>query len=76
MIFTGHYPHTLDAKNRVAIPSELRQRLKERCGLTDEDAVWVYVTPGEGDCIEIHSVPDYEETARNLADAEDRKSVV
>ncbi|MCC5829543.1 MAG: hypothetical protein JJU36_08850 [Phycisphaeraceae bacterium] len=70
MIFTGHYPHTLDAKNRLAIPAELRQRLKERCGLTDEDAIWVYATPGEDGCIEILSVPDYEATARNLEDAQ------
>ena len=27
MLFTGEYEHTIDAKQRLAIPSELRQRL-------------------------------------------------
>lgn len=41
MIFTGEYEHTIDAKQRVAIPSEVRARM-EAAGL----APVFYLSPG------------------------------
>ncbi len=50
MVFTGFYEHTIDAKNRLAIPSEIRKQLiaeanrRASDGETDGTVV-VYVTP-------------------------------
>ena len=41
MIFTGEYEHTIDAKQRVAIPSEVRARM-EAAGLSTV----FYLSPG------------------------------
>lgn len=43
MLFTGTFEHAIDAKQRLAIPSEVRDRIKPE---TDGEAL--YVTVGQG----------------------------
>ncbi len=42
MIFAGHYEHTIDAKNRLAIPARFRSRLDP-----ERDGAGFYVSPGQ-----------------------------
>lgn len=42
MIFAGHYEHTIDAKNRLAIPARFRGKLDP-----DRDGVGFYISPGQ-----------------------------
>ncbi|MCK4872266.1 MAG: hypothetical protein KAS72_06040 [Phycisphaerales bacterium] len=49
MLFTGEYEHTIDAKNRLAVPADIRQRLDpERDGeafylvLAENRILWLY----------------------------------
>ncbi|HPF40771.1 MAG TPA: hypothetical protein P5081_18290 [Phycisphaerae bacterium] len=41
MIFTGHYEHTIDSKNRLAIPRKYRSRLDP-----ERDGAGFVITPG------------------------------
>ena len=70
MVFTGTYPHTIDAKQRLAIPAELRATLRERCQVRDDEPLYVYATPAEGDCLALYAVPDFEAQARALQESE------
>ncbi len=45
MVFTGIYEHTIDAKNRLAIPSEIRKQLQ--AGHESQGKGCLYVTPDE-----------------------------
>lgn len=50
MVFTGFYEHTIDAKNRLAIPSDIRKQLLAEAngravGGEGDGTVVVYVTP-------------------------------
>lgn len=46
VVFTGRYEHTIDAKNRLAIPSDIRKRLRRGAEQADADVV-LYVTLDE-----------------------------
>lgn len=62
MYLTGRYVHTLDAKNRVAVPSELRQRLDpERHG------VGFYVGPGPNGAVWVWPAKAFDQFVRSLA---------
>lgn len=49
VVFTGIYEHTIDSKNRLAIPSDIRKRLRSVVEGSDRDdeVVSLYVTPDE-----------------------------
>lgn len=44
MVFTGIYEHTIDTKNRLAIPSEVRRRLRSSAGGGKDEGIRLYVT--------------------------------
>ncbi len=46
MLFTGEYEYTIDAKQRLAIPAEIRSRLNP-----DRDGLAFYVTAGPNDAL-------------------------
>ena len=51
MVFTGTYEHTIDTKNRLAIPSEIRKQLNADAALR--------ATAGEGDgTVVLYMTPD------------------
>lgn len=47
MVFTGTYEHTIDAKNRLAIPAEIRDLLERADGSGRSEPVYLYATLGE-----------------------------
>ena len=42
MVFTGYHEHTLDEKNRLAIPAKFRSRMDK-----DRDGVGFFIAPGQ-----------------------------
>lgn len=58
VIFTGTYEHTIDAKNRLAIPSDLRNAIQREAGATGDEPVVLYLMPlDEGPDMEQHARP-------------------
>lgn len=66
MVFTGTYEHAIDAKNRLAIPSEVRGQLQRRGGQQTERAIGFYVTLGEGQVLCLYTVEGFEQRATEL----------
>lgn len=64
MLFTGTYQHTIDAKNRLAVPSEVRRRLAPEAG--PEAPVFMYVTMGESETLCLYAERDFEKRAEQL----------
>lgn len=58
MLFTGEYEHTIDAKNRLAIPADIRGRWRaERDG-----SAW-YAVPWVGGVVRLYTERAFEERA-------------
>lgn len=75
MIFTGTHEHTIDSKNRLAIPSEMRQQLVRAIHGRDADpkqaeGIVLYVTPGEGSCLYVYTEDGFERRAEQLDHSE------
>lgn len=78
MVFTGTYEHTIDAKNRLAIPSEIRSELQAASGWkqvatgnenpvpSDPPPLYVYVILGEGQSLNLYSPEVFEQRAEQL----------
>lgn len=70
MVFTGTYEHSIDAKNRLAIPSEVRALVQghdaARAGVSGQ---W-YVTLGEGQALCLYTQQAFEQRARELDESE------
>ncbi|MCB9839057.1 MAG: hypothetical protein H6813_06935 [Phycisphaeraceae bacterium] len=59
MLFTGHYEHTIDAKHRLAIPADIRNRWdSKKCG-----QAW-YAVPWVGSVIRLYTEADFETRAK------------
>lgn len=80
MVFTGTFEHAIDAKNRIAIPSELRSQIRrehESAGGGDGkggkygsgDSPALYVTFGEGGCLCLYTEAGFEKRAEALDDS-------
>lgn len=61
MLFTGEYEHTIDAKQRLAIPAELRQRMTSE---THGEAV--YLVPGANGALWLWPEKTFERMASAL----------
>lgn len=78
MVFTGTYEHTIDAKNRLAIPSEIRSELQAASGWkpvaegnespvsNDPPPLYLYVILGEGQSLSLYSPEVFEQRAEQL----------
>lgn len=67
MVFTGTYEHSIDAKNRLAIPSDLRaQILEEERGRQTDKPPCLYVTLGEGQALCLYTQGRFEQRAAEL----------
>lgn len=76
MVFTGTYDHAIDAKNRLAIPSEIRAQLQREAAVRrsgdgeggDNDArpVALYVTLGERGALCLYTEQGFEQRAAEL----------
>lgn len=66
MVFTGTYDHTIDAKSRLAIPSEIRSQIQREAGTGEGDTVYLYVTLGEGKSLSVYTEKGFEKRAEDL----------
>lgn len=70
MVFTGTYEHTIDSKNRLAIPSDIRHQIQRQMGAAEGDAIYLYVTLGEDQSLSLYTEDGFEQRARELDDSE------
>ncbi len=70
MVFTGTYDHTIDTKNRLAIPAEVRTRIKRSSGTGDDQAVFLYLTLAEDWTLCLYTEEGYEQRAHELDHSE------
>ena len=68
MVFTGTFEHTIDTKNRLAIPSDMRAQLRRETG--QEDDLAMYVALGDGGALCLYSEQGFEKRAEQLDDSE------
>lgn len=71
MVFAGTYEHTIDSKNRVAVPSDIRTQVKRRAKVQDGEPVVFYVTLGEDhQALCLYTEQDFERLAEALDESE------
>ena len=70
MVFTGTYEHTIDSKNRLAIPSDIRQQVQRQMGASAGDAIHLYVTLGEDQALSLYTEDGFEHRAKELDDSQ------
>lgn len=70
MVFTGTYEHTIDAKNRLAIPSEIRSQIVSNCVGNNGEAIGLYVMLGDGGVLCIYTEQGFEQRASELDNSE------
>lgn len=68
MVFTGTYEHSIDAKNRLAIPSDVRALLQSR--VDRDQSTHLYVTLGEGQALCLYTEEGFEQRAEELDHSE------
>jgi len=66
VVFTGEYEHSIDAKNRIAIPSEVRSRIQGTAGGKKDAGLRLYVTLGEGQVLCLYTEQGFQEHADTL----------
>lgn len=66
MVFTGTYEHAIDAKHRLAIPSDIRRELQRGLGTGEGDAVVLYCVLGGADVLCLYTEPGYQRLADEL----------
>lgn len=66
MVFTGTYEHSIDAKNRLAIPADIRNQLRDRVGGRQEDTLYLFVIPGEDGSLSLYAEDDFQRRAQEL----------
>lgn len=66
MVFTGKYEHAIDAKRRIAIPSEIRRTVQRGLGLGEGDTVVFYCVLGGPDVLCLYTEPGYQRLAEEL----------
>ena len=66
MVFTGTYEHAIDAKSRLAIPSDIRRELQRGLGTAEGDGVALYCVLGGPDVLCLYTEPGYQRLAEEL----------
>lgn len=70
MVFTGTYDHTIDPKNRLAIPAELRAQIKRSAKAESGDSVLLYVTLGTDRSLCLYTEKGFNQRAKELDHSE------
>ncbi|GAB4191527.1 MAG: division/cell wall cluster transcriptional repressor MraZ [Phycisphaeraceae bacterium] len=75
MVFTGTYDHTIDPKNRLAIPSEVRAQIRRSMSRHGDgggkgDPIVLYVTLGRDSGLCLYTEQGYEKRADELDQSE------
>ena len=76
LVFNGTFEHTIDSKNRLAIPSEVRSLVQREAGQGEGDPIRLVVTIGAGRSLSLFTEAGFEQRARELkALAADRQKL-
>ena len=70
MVFTGEYEHTIDAKNRLSIPSEIRGQMRAELCRGDDMPISLYVTLGESRSLCLYSEQGFQDRAEELKNSD------
>jgi transcriptional regulator MraZ len=70
LVFTGTYDHTIDSKNRLAIPAEIRTRIIRSANTGDDDAIFLYVTLAKDETLCLYTEKGYDKQANELDNSE------
>lgn len=70
MVFTGTFEHTIDPKNRLAIPSDVRAQLRRQSKAGDDETLAMYVMLGDGGTLCLYSESGFEKRAEQLDESE------
>ena len=70
MVFTGTYEHSIDTKNRLAIPAEVRSQIKRSLKAEKDSTVYLYVTLGADGALCLYTEQGYEKRAEELDSSE------
>lgn len=70
MVFTGSYDHTIDAKHRLAIPSDIRAQIRRQDDDRQDRSTHLYVTLGEDQALCLYTEEEFERRARQLDDSD------
>ncbi len=66
LLFTGTYEHSIDSKNRLAIPAPIRASIQRSVGVGEGDPLFLYVTLGEHQSLWVYTKPEFEQLAAEL----------
>ncbi len=66
MVLTGTYEHSIDAKRRLAIPSDLRRQLTRGLEQGGDDGVFFYVTLGDDGVLLVYTEAMFNQRAGEL----------
>ena len=69
LVFTGTYEHTIDSKNRTAVPAEIRTAMR-KASRSRSGPIVVYVTLGEGQSLHVYTARGFEQRAAELIDSQ------
>jgi MraZ protein len=71
VVFAGTYEHSVDSKNRVAVPAEIRSQIRRRAAVAEGEPVVFYVTLGEDrQALCLYTEQDFERLAAALDESE------
>ncbi|MDX1682511.1 MAG: hypothetical protein R3336_05285 [Phycisphaeraceae bacterium] len=70
MVFTGTYEHAIDAKNRIAIPAEIRSLRSRMESVADDEPVGWFVTLGEQQSLCLYTEQSFGQRAAELDNSE------
>ncbi len=70
MVFNGTYDHTIDSKNRLAIPAEIRTRIRRSTDPGDDEPISLCVTLAKDDTLCLYTEKGYNKQADALDNSE------
>jgi MraZ protein len=70
VVFTGTYEHAIDAKQRLAIPADVRALLQRELSLGESDPIPLYITLGKGGSLQIYTEAGFNLRAEQLDHSE------
>lgn len=70
MVFTGTFDHIIDAKKRLAIPSDIRGQIQRATGAGEGDALALVATLGQDGELRLYTEAVFQKRADQLEDSE------
>jgi MraZ protein len=70
LVFTGTYDHSIDAKKRLSIPSDIRAQISRSEDGKQDQGTYLYVTLGEGQALCLYTEKEFERRAEQLDDSD------